>query len=345
MARLALVVSLASALVVAGCGASQGGDRPETVSNTVLLGSDGPRLSRYGITLEVPRGWDATISHGAIRSANFPLASRVRGGPLQPGEIVLELFETDPGADSPPADISEYPELDAAPTLAADDFRPPEPGTMQVEGLARRTFSLSGRLFVLFAESGSRTPAAGELEALDRLLRSLRVEAGDFYPGSVEPPRFTARNGWDVGNSGPRPVRADADFLTAWAATVPYRDTWNSLPPQHTLTRLPADGVVVWVGLDRDNHFPPSASGSEGFPPVSPPFRLSQFERYAGWEGQVDDIPEYRLWATVHGQYRVDVRVYFGRPDPTPQMTSEVDAMLAGLRLPDWGPWELDRGS
>ncbi len=321
------VAGLLGALALAGCGA---GEAPATAV-----------VERYGIRLEPPAGWDATISHGVVRGANFPLASRVRGAPLEPGEVVLELFEADRSADSPPTDLSQYPELDAAPPLAADDFRPPEPGTMQIEGLARRTFSLTGRLFVLFAESGSRTPRAEELEALDRLLSSLRVEPGDFYPGSVEPPSFTARGGWHVGNSGPRPVRADGDFLLAWAANVPYRDTWNALP-QETMARLPDDGVIVWVALDRDNHFPPSPDGSEGFPPLEPPFRLSQFERHSGWEGQVDDVPEYRLWATVDGQYRADIRVYFGRPEPTPAMRADADAMLAGLQLPNWPPWETE---
>jgi hypothetical protein len=33
----------------------------------------------------------------------------------------------------------------------------------------------------------------------------------------------------------------------------------------------------------------------------------------------------------------------FGRPDPTAAMRKEAQAMLDGLDLPDWGPWELER--
>jgi hypothetical protein len=56
----------------------------------------------------------------------------------------------------------------------------------------------------------------------------------------------------------------------------------------------------------------------------------------------VRDLPEYVLWGTVRRQYQVDVRVYFGRQDPTKTMLDEAQAMLDGLKLPDWGPWETE---
>ena len=34
----------------------------------------------------------------------------------------------------------------------------------------------------------------------------------------------------------------------------------------------------------------------------------------------------------------------FGRQDPTDAMRDEAQAMLDGLRLPEWGPWELESG-
>jgi hypothetical protein len=56
--------------------------------------------------------------------------------------------------------------------------------------------------------------------------------------------------------------------------------------------------------------------------------------------GQVRDLPEYVLWGTVHRQYQVDLHVYFGQPDPTKPMLDKAQAMLDGVLLPDWGPWE-----
>jgi hypothetical protein len=64
-------------------------------------------------------------------------------------------------------------------------------------------------------------------------------------------------------------------------------------------------------------------------------------ERIDLWEGQVGDVPEHRLWAVSERGYQVDLRVYFGRADPTDSMLAEADAMLAGLEFPDWGLWEL----
>jgi hypothetical protein len=56
----------------------------------------------------------------------------------------------------------------------------------------------------------------------------------------------------------------------------------------------------------------------------------------------VRGLPKYVLWGAVRRQYQVDVRVYFGRPDPTSQMLAEAQAMLDALDLPDWGPWETE---
>jgi hypothetical protein len=112
------------------------------------------------------------------------------------------------------------------------------------------------------------------------------------------------------------------------------------LPPYKTLEHLLGDGIVIWVSLERNNRFPPQPAGDDGFPARKPPFSLQDFERRAGWEGQVRDLPEYVLWGTVRGQYHVDLRIYFGRPVPTGSMLAEAQAMLDGLELPDWGPWE-----
>jgi hypothetical protein len=73
-----------------------------------------------------------------------------------------------------------------------------------------------------------------------------------------------------------------------------------------------------------------------------PPYRLSELQRVDGWEGQVRDIPDYRLWGVVGDRYIVDLRVYFGQEHPTEAMRAEADAVLRALRFPDWGPWELE---
>lgn len=97
---------------------------------------------------------------------------------------------------------------------------------------------------------------------------------------------------------------------------------------------------MIWVGLSRSNRFPPRPQGDATFPAREPPFSLDDFEPRGAWEGQVRDLPEYLLLATVGGRYNLDLRVYFGRPDPSEAMRSEAQAMLDRLELPDWGAWE-----
>jgi hypothetical protein len=329
MRRLAAAVVL---LLVPACGAVEERQTSEPVV-----------MQRYGITLEVPAGWDVELTRGAVYAASFDVHAREPTAGLPADGVSLHLFEADPAADSPPLELELYPARTRPPALAESDFRPPEPDAQRVEGVARRSFSLAGRPFDLFAYSGSLPPPPDALARLNELLTSLAVEPGDFYPGTVAPAEFTLREGWNVNTSGPKPIRADGEWLTAWASTIPYRDPWNALPPHETLEALPDDGVVIWVGLERNSRFPPTAPDREGIvPPVEPPFRIADLEHYRHWEGQVDDIPEYRLWGTVRRQYRIDLRLYFGRPEPTPAMLDEAQAMLDGLRLPDWGPWELD---
>ena len=301
---------------------------------------DASRLNGYGLSVTVPEGWRGRIERAAVRAANFALpepGSRVSLGGEQ---VLVQLFETDAGADAPPPDMSHFRPLAGRLRLEATDFRTPEGG--EDDGAtARRLFSLADRLFVQFVWSGAREPAPAALASVNDLLGSLGVEAGDFYPGTVEPPAFAPAPGWHVGASGVRPRLADGNFLVAWAATVAYSDAWNSVP-YRTLERLPADGVLIWVGLTNSNRFPPSSAGSSEHPARTPPFRLADFDRRDSWEGQVASIPEYVLGGTLRGEYHADVHVYFGRPDPTSAMLDAAQARLDALRLPRWGPWETE---
>ncbi len=267
---------------------------------------------RYGISVSVPDGWEASLTRGAFVA--------------ETENAQLQLFETGRENASPPTDLDEYPELTGDLRLDARDFA----------GGARRTFQRSGRLFVLFVETGSRPPVPRTLTEVNEILGSLEVAAGDFYDGVVEPARFAARPGWHIGASAPDDVDADGEFTTTWAATIPWADEWNALPPFRTLERLPREGIAIWLGLTRTSRFPPEFARRE------PPFELGTFERYESWEGQVRDIPEYRLWATVDEATTVDLRVLFGRRDPTPAMRAEAQAMLDEVEIPDWGPWELE---
>lgn len=315
------------------------------VSATACGGADAPRgdggrdaaLSRYGLTIEVPAGWEGEISRGALRLANGALP-RAQLGPraLEPDAVVVELLEREPSPD-------EWGGIRASagpPAFAADDFAAPEPGTAPGDhGVARRFRTIAGRAFVLFAESGSRPVARAALREANAALSTLEVEPGDYYPGAVAPATFVAAPGWHTGDGGPFERRPWGEQTQSWAATVPYADGPFDLPPRKTIARLPEDGVLIWVGLSRA--WNPDAPGRRS-PIREHPYRLADFEAHAEWEGQVRDVPEYELRTRVEGGYEVDVRIYFGRPEPTPAMRAAAESQLARLRLPDWGPWELE---
>jgi hypothetical protein len=285
-------------------GASCGGGEPDSI----------PADARYGISISQPEGWDARIARGLVvaETAN----ARVR------------LFETALENRSPPTDIGAYSALDGPLQFAAGDFR-----AQDNQAIATRSFRLSERLFVAFVETSSLPPPSETLRELNELLASLEVAPGDFYPGFVEAPRFVPRPGWHVGTSGPEETDADGEYMTAWASTRPYADDWNEFPPHDTLERLrPGDGVIR-VQLARTNRLGPPEEA------VERPFRLDAFER-SGFEG-VPELPLYRLFGRVGPDMQLELNVFFGG-DPTPAMRAEAEAMLAGLELPDWGPWELE---
>jgi hypothetical protein len=325
-----------AALLAAGCGAERATDPAIPAKSEQAAGAARQLGPRYGIAVTLPAGWEGRLGRGALHAASFPLAAGVSpwtpeaGTQLRPDDVLVAVFENELRR-SPPLEVADFERFDGI----TEDSR------TTGHGFARRTFQVAGRFFVLFAETGKRNPSPSLLGALNELLGSFSVEPGDFFPGTVEPGRFTDRAGWFVGTSGEDDVRAEGEFTTAWASTIPYADGWNALPPVETLERLPRDAIVVWLGLSRSNHFPPDLYADEGFP-AQQPFSLEGFERRAGWEGQVRDLPEYVLWATVPEQYQVDLRLYFGRPDPTETMRAEAQAVLDGLELPDWGPWEIE---
>ena len=327
---------LAVAALAVSCGSEPNAHSPEATSSVSADTASAERTGgRYGLTIGAPDGWDQEITRGAIRFANRALPElALCDGPreLRPDDLVVDVLERDP----PPSEQSYFPQVDEPPRLAAVDFQTPEPDT---HAYANVPFSLGGRFFVVFAESGTRSVAPEVVDEANAALSTLTVEPGDFYPGDVNPASFAAAEGWHTGSSGPLPVHSDGDYTVSWAATVPYLDEWDALPLYDTLDTLRLDGIVIRVSLARSCD--PSGPGQRW--PVRPqPYGLADFELNPQWEGQVRDIPEYQLGTRVEGQYDVDVRVYFGQAAPTEEMQARTQDELDRLELPDWGPWELE---
>jgi hypothetical protein len=301
-----------------------------------------PTLERYGVAVTVPRGWHARLTRATVEASTLPDIPSGNGVSLGNDDLLLRLFEYEPEGQFLAETRRTHPEGPPA-RFSVENFVGTELGgdNPKNPGFARRNFSLSGRYFDLFVEAGAAKPAVGVIAGLNELVGSLEVRAGDFYPGTIEPPRFRPGDGWHAGSFGGGEVRA-ADHASAWASTVPYRNGPRDLPPRETLETLPPDGILIWVGIARDNRFPPTSELRRRQPRVSVPLQLGETKGGFGWEGQVREISLYRLWGWIGEQYNVDLWIFYGRWEPTTGQRATAQVMLDGLVLPDWGSWELD---
>jgi hypothetical protein len=272
--------------------------------------------ARYGISLDVPDGVSAEVSRGRIRIAT--------------SELSVVLFESEPSAWNPAEEAyfnDDWPvQLDAA------DFGQ-RPSTQSEEDA--RLVSVAGRFFSLIQAERPASTAVRQIERLNEALAGIEVRAGDFYRGFVQPIEFPERPGWHAISSGPRPRYPHGEDAHTAAATIPYRDGVNEHPHQ-TFEALPQDGIVIRATLSRS-----AGLWAQNALRSAPPYRLRDFVR-SGCPGKACEFPEHVLVAAYGDRYRVEIRVYFGRFHPTDAMRAEADAMLAGLRFPDWGPWELE---
>ena len=137
--------------------------------------------------------------------------------------------------------------------------------------LVHRPFETGGRAF---PAGGVRKPTCAEelIDAVNQLLATLSVAAGDHYPEAVEPAVFADAPGWYTGASGRTPRTPDGEQTETWASTVPFRDELHS-----TLADLGDDDIVISVWLSRASLWPPTRPNPD-FPPAKPPYRLDRFE-------------------------------------------------------------------
>jgi hypothetical protein len=303
----------------------------------------GATLERYGIAVTPPPGWRVRMTRATVEAATTAVIPAGNDASLGDADLLVRLFEYEPEPEFLLETQRFHPAGHPNPFTAAEFSRTePEGHTPKSPGFARRNFSLAGRYFDLFVESGTANPSEASVAGLNELVASLEVRAGDFYPGTIEPPRFPPTTGWHTGSFGGGEVRA-ADYASAWASTVPYRNGPRDLPPASTLEALPPDGILIWVGLARDNRFPPTSELRRSWPRLSVPLRIDQTQGGYGWEGQVREISLYRLWGWIGEQYNVDLWIFYGRREPTAEQRARAQGALDQLDLPDWGTWELDR--
>jgi hypothetical protein len=173
-------------------------------------------------------------------------------------------------------------------------------------------------------------PPQRRREAL-AILDSLRVRPAPFHE-RLHAAQFPRAAGWHTRiGAPPRENPACLTQRVSWASTVPFADSPSSLPPQKTIARLPADGIIMAVvqHVDRCRQL-------RGIRALRPPLGLAHATRsdFPGPRG--DELPLYRILGRFAGRYNLDLWVFYGRRHPTQAQRAAAQRELDGVRWPAW---------
>ncbi|HET7759460.1 MAG TPA: hypothetical protein VFK62_06015 [Gaiellaceae bacterium] len=145
--------------------------------------------------------------------------------------------------------------------------------------------------------------------------------------GDLQPARFPARAGWNVGAGH---VHACTDMARdrcaqagSWATTGDWRDCTECLP-QRTAAALPADGIAMTLVVGRGPNAPKQKLR---WPPTLQPGDAKRLEGLPARTGVIQRA------GLVHG-FTTYVFVFFGRPRPTSAQLARARAELARVELP-----------
>jgi hypothetical protein len=152
--------------------------------------------------------------------------------------------------------------------------------------------------------------------------------AGCGSSGSgLQPARFPARAGWQVGAGH---VHACTDMARdrcaqagSWATTGEWRDC-NECLPQRTVAELPSDGIAMTLVVGRG----PNAPKQRLHWP--PPLRAGDAKRLEGLPARIGVIQRS---GRLRG-FTTYLFVFFGRARPTAAQLARAQAELARVDLP-----------
>jgi hypothetical protein len=145
-------------------------------------------LARHGLTLRVPRGWEArmwvpdlpppAINLPVVRLANFPLAltrdtyAEDSAHELRPAQVVASLVEFEPAL----ADVGLYAPQ-GFPALDVEDMSPKAVQLRRADRLGlQRFFSVDGRAFSLYVIARRGTGLRRALNELETVLAETVVD-------------------------------------------------------------------------------------------------------------------------------------------------------------------------
>lgn len=148
------------------------------------------RLSRQGLEIELPDGWDARIyrreavdgevTRRALHAANFALPTNLgdyavgAAEQMSAGDVLVVLLEFDPDRAGQGLFRNE-----GLPTgLSAGDFSPTAlPRAMPGRTAAQWFFSLNDRAFCLYVVLGSHSERAGMMDLVNRVVETVRIDS------------------------------------------------------------------------------------------------------------------------------------------------------------------------
>ena len=168
----------------------------------------------------------------------------------------------------------------------------------------------------------------------------LAIGIGAFFLGSAfsitsasssagDAPGFLPAPGWTEISTGTIPLSDGPVAIAANVPVVPETDGgYVGVFPTHTLTKLPADGIVFYVVIGR------GSDGGPNFPPRHLPLQLSDATVQRGWEGQPNpNVPLYRVDGAVNG-YILSVYAFFGTQHPSAALMQSAQQELDRLQVP-----------
>jgi len=149
-----------------------------------------PKLTRQGLEIELPEGWDARIyrrevddavdvSRRALHAANFALPTNLgdyavgAAERMTAGDVLVVLLEFDP--DSAGQGLFGNEGLPSG--LSATDFSPTAmPRAMPGRTAAQWFFSLDGRAFCLYVVLGSHNQRAAMMPIVNQVVETLKID-------------------------------------------------------------------------------------------------------------------------------------------------------------------------
>lgn len=147
-------------------------------------------LSRQGLEIELPDGWDARIyrreavdgevTRRALHAANFAIPTGVGDyavGAMEQmtaGDVLVVLLEFDP--DNAGQGLFRNEGLPTG--LSAGDFSPTAmPRAMPGRTAAQWFFSLNDRAFCLYVVLGSHADRSGMMDLVNRVVETVRIDS------------------------------------------------------------------------------------------------------------------------------------------------------------------------